>query len=121
MRPKNILTKIEPKVFSITDETPKRQGFFTKLWLPAAIQDPTLLWSTLTFATVWLDLLGLQYDGFRPLTYKAKTIDSINKSLQSPKTALSQSTIAAVALLATIAVGLPVESFSVFDADRALC
>ena len=79
-----------------------------------------LLRSTLTFATIWLDVLGLPYDGFRPLSYKAQTIDNLNKNLQSPKTALSNSTIATVALLANMAVGFPLSPFSDIDAYQVL-
>ena len=93
-------------VVAVNDDTPQRKGFFSNLWLPTAIQEPTLLWSTLTFAAIWLESLGLQYAGFQPLSYKARIIGSLNKNLRSSRTAISNSTIAVVALLAGVAVSL---------------
>lgn len=72
-------------------------------WLPYAMQDATLFLATLSFATIHLDIVAKRSSTTtRALAYKAEVIKSVNERLGSSQSAVSNSTIGAVAMLTAI-------------------
>ncbi|KAG6988597.1 hypothetical protein G7Y79_00070g096960 [Physcia stellaris] len=80
--------------------SPTQDSFTTKVWIPHVLQNPLLYLSTLTFATCYFNAMDDNYKGPTPLGYKGETIKCVNASLQCPKAAVSDVTIAAVTALA---------------------
>lgn len=76
----------------------------TKIWLPYALQDPTLFIATLTFAVAHLEILSGKYKSPRTLCHKGKSIKAVNAKLRHREHALSNETIGAVAMLAAMEV-----------------
>ena len=76
------------------------QNPLVNIWLPLAISDPALFFSTLCFAAVHIDILTGRKRNVDLLLRKSDTIKTINEKLQSPNDALSDSTIGSVAMLA---------------------
>ena len=69
--------------------------------------DPLLFQATINFAAAHIDILqGIQHQckGTQALQMKAKTIKMINEQLNSSDTAVSNSSIGAVAMLAAAEV-----------------
>ena len=64
----------------------------------------------MAFATVYLESMVSYNRSSRSLAYKSETIKAINANLDSPETALSDSTIGAVAMLMAIEVSTRVLS-----------
>ena len=78
--------------------------FTTEVWLPCALQDPVLFISTMAFAAVYLESVGIYRRSSKSLSYKSQTIKAINANLQSPGKAVSDSTIGAVTMLMAMQV-----------------
>ena len=82
----------------------KVQNPLTKIWLPYALQDPTLFLATLTFAAVHLEIMSGNYQSPRTLFHKGDSIRALNAKLGNREHALSNEAIGAVAMLAAIEV-----------------
>ena len=65
--------------------------------------DPALFFSTLNYAVIHIDILTGHKSTLELLSYKDNAIRTINKRLQSPEDALTDSTIGSVAMLAATA------------------
>ena len=76
------------------------QNPLVNIWLPLAISDPALFFSTLCFAAVHIDILTGRKKNVDLLLRKSDTIKTINEKLQCPDESLSDSTIGSVAMLA---------------------
>ena len=74
------------------------------IWIPSIIGDPVLFQATTSFAAVHLDILEGHQSRPRALAQKCETIDMVNRRLQSPEDAITDSTIGAVAMLAAMEV-----------------
>ena len=66
--------------------------------------DPVLFQATTTYAAAHLDMLHGRQNQARTLVRKVQTISMINEQLQCDKTALSNSNIGAIAMLASLEV-----------------
>lgn len=76
----------------------------TKKWLQFALHDRSLLLATLGFAATHLDILSRRRISPQALWHKQETIRTINRKLQTPGEAVSNSNIGAVAMLAFMEV-----------------
>ena len=84
------------------DENPLR-----KVWIPWMMPDPVLFQATMTYAAVhWNLLQGRDKQGMT-LVKKNKTMNMINERFKSIETAMGNSTIGAIAMLAAAEVSLP--------------
>lgn len=80
----------------------KDQNPLTKIWLPYALQDSTLLLTTLTFAQAHLEILSGDCKSQRILLRKGDSIKAVNAKLGDREHALSNETIGSVAMLAAM-------------------
>lgn len=70
------------------------------VWIALTIDNPVLFLATTYYAAAHLDMVhGRQFQA-KTLTKKAQTISMINKQLSCSKSALRNSTIGAIAMLA---------------------
>ena len=72
----------------------------TKIWLPHAIFDVAVFSATVTFAAVHLDIMSGRTENLSLISHKSETIKQINEKIQNPESALSDSSIGAVAMMA---------------------
>ena len=76
----------------------------TKTWLRYALQDRSILLSTLAHASAHLDILRRQSLSPYTLWHKQEAIKAINAKLHAPDEAVSNASIGAVMMLAFMEV-----------------
>ena len=76
------------------------------VWIPMIMTDPLLFQATTSFAAVHLDVLEGHQNQPKTLSKKCQTINMVNSKLQSRQEAITDSTIAAVAMLAAMEVSI---------------
>ena len=86
---------------------PNGENPLTKIWLPHALQEPTLFLATLSFAAVHIEALtgssGSQ-TSLETLRQKGEAIKCVDSKLHDSSEALSNETIGAVSMLAAAEV-----------------
>lgn len=84
------------------DENPLRT-----VWIPLIMTDPLLFQATTNYAAVHLDLLQGRFNHPKTLMKKAETISMINRKIQCPEEATTNSLIGSIAMMAAMEVVVP--------------
>lgn len=93
-----------PRCPSLEQDSSLQINPLRSVWMPLLSTNPILLKTTISFAAVHLDMLHGRQDTSSTLAKKVEVINTIRAQLQRPSQAATNSTIAAIAMLACMEV-----------------